>query len=940
MHYKIKHMFCTLFAILLYSNSYAQSTEVKKDSIDRKEVTLSADTLSFSLPKNDTLTAKNDSVAVKKRKKTKKDPKTFVFEPSKDAIESEITYSASDSIVFVGGGDAFLYGKASINYQTLELNSDNISLDIENSTVKARGKVDSTGALVETPIFKDGPDEYESESMDYNYKSGKGLIRGVITQQQDGYITSDKARKNPDNTFLMRDGKYTTCDNHDNPHFYLNLTKAKVVPKNCVVTGPAYFVLLDVPIPLVIPFAYFPFSSAYKSGLLMPTFGEDSRDGFYLRNGGYYFAINDYVDLAVRGDIYSKGSWGVNGTSRYIRRYKHSGNLLFSYQVTGSGEKGMPNYAEMKDMKIRWTHKQDSKANPFSTFSASVNYSTSAYNKNNTRSYYNASSYAENNKSSSINFAYQFPESVFSLQTNLTINQRQSDSTLSITFPSLTVSMNRIYPFQRKVMVGSKKWYEKIYFNYNFNAENSVSMKQDKLMWSSEIQSANDFFTDLEATHRLSFGASYNILKYLVLSPNISYNEKWYHKTQDLSWNENLAKVDTAYHYGLFFRNEFSASVNLNTTLYGFYKPLKWMGGKKIAAIRHMCVPTVGFSYRPDFDHMITPFPGLRDPYYGSYIRPVPGMELSDVKPIDYARMRGGGTHSNGPSGNVNLSLSNNVEMKVRTDRDTTGYKKISLIDNLMLSTSYNVFADSLNWSDISANVRFKLPGNTTFSVNSRWTPYTYQLNDYGSPTRVDVTEMEKNHRLARMTNASTSLSYNFNNNTFKKKEKSEDQIKGEPTSSDEYEDTDPDVLDKQGPRRLRDKKKDNSKKDDEGYEKFSLPWNFNISASVSYGDKKFNKERLTYDQDWSCMLNFSGSFTFTHNWSFNYSSGYDVIRKEISYTTCGISRSLHCWSASLNLVPFGYNQSFNFTIHANSSLLQDLKYEKSSSPSDHPSWY
>jgi len=271
----------------------------------------------------------------------------------------------------------------------------------------------------------------------------------------------------------------------------------------------------------------------------------------------------------------------VNGTSRYIRRYKHSGNLLFSYQVTGSGEKGMPNYTEMKDMKIRWTHKQDAKANPFSTFSASVNYSTSAYNKNNTRSYYNASSYAENNKSSSINYAYQFPESVFSLQTNLTINQRQSDSTLSITFPSLTVSMNRIYPFQRKVVVGSKKWYEKIYFNYNFSADNSVSMKQDKLMWSSEIQTADDFFTDLEATHRLSFGASYNILKYLVLSPSISYNEKWYHKTQDLSWNENLAKVDTAYHYGLFFKNDFSASVNLNTTLYGFYKPLKWMVERK-----------------------------------------------------------------------------------------------------------------------------------------------------------------------------------------------------------------------------------------------------------------------------------------------------------------------------------------------------------------------
>ncbi len=919
------------------ANAQSDGIDSARIAVDTMRLTMKHDA---KIDTADRFTPAGDTVQASAKKKI--DRTTHEFEASSDAIDAIITYSASDSIIFRGSGEAYLYGHAKINYESLELQSDNISLDLENNTVKARGKQDSTGAWIETPIFKDGGDQYESESMDYNFKSKKGLIRGVITQQDDGYITSDMARKNPDNTFLMKDGKYTTCDHFDNPHFYLNLTKAKVMPKKFVVTGPAYFVLLDVPIPLVIPFAYFPFTGSYSSGLLMPTFGEDRRQGFYLRNGGYYFAINDYVDLAVRGDIYTKGSWALNGTSRYKKRYKYNGNLLLSYQVTATGEKEMPDYQEYKDLKIRWTHKQDAKANPFSTFSASVNYSTSSYNKNNNRSYYNATSYSENNKSSSINYAYQFPESPFSLQANMTLNQRQSDSTLAITFPDINLSMTRIYPFQRKKVIGSKKWYEKIYFNWNFDVDNTVTMKQDKLIWSSEIQTANDFFADITASHRVNLGASYNVFKYLLISPSINYSEKWYHKSMDMNWDNDNAKIDTVYNYGMYFRNELSAGVNFNTQLYGFYKPLKWMGGKKIAAIRHLFQPSASFSYAPNTDHFMSPIPGLRNEYFGSYYRPVPGYQDS-LRTVDYSHFGGGSPSARSGRGAINLSVSNNLEMKVRSDKDSTGYKKISLIDNLTLNTSYNIFADSLKWSDIGANVRIKLPGNTTFNVNSRWTPYTYQLNDYGAPTRVNVTEMEKNHRLARMTTIGTSLSYTFTNNTFKKKKKNEENPnapKGESLRSDEFVDTDIDVQELGSPQRLRDKKKTDGNTSPDGYQKINIPWSFSVSANISYGDKKFNKQKLTYDQELNCILTFYGSISLTNNWNFTFNSGYNIVDREISYTTCGITRNLHCWGASLNLVPFGVNQSFNFSIHANSSLLQDLKYEKSSSPNDHPAWY
>ncbi len=831
----------------------------------------------------------------------------------KETINAEIIYSARDSIVFYGGGVAYLYGNAQVNYEKMELISDNIRINMDSSNVQARGRIDSTGTLVETPIFKDGADQYESKSIDYNFKTQKGFIRGVITQQGDGFITSDRAKKLEDNVFLMIDGKYTTCDDHEHPHFYLNLTKAKVKPNQFVVAGPAYLVLADVPLPLVLPFGYFPFTEKYSSGILMPSYGEESSRGFFLRNGGYYFALSDYFDLAIRGDIYTKGSWGINATTRYRKRYKYSGNFYASYMVTIDGEKTLADYSRSNDMKITWSHTQDPKANPFSTFSASVNYSSVKYNKNNVDSRFSPTVYGENNTSSSINYNYRFPETPFSVNANMTANQRQSDSTLALTLPTLRVDMSRVFPLKSANRIGKEKWFEKIYLTYNFDFTNSIVSKQDEIFnspWDNGIK------------HQLNLGASYNLFKYLTLSPGVRYSERWYFKKIEQSWDENSVVRDTISNQ--FYRvNGFDASVDFSTQLFGFFKPIPALFGTKVDMIRHVFQPTVGFSWSPDFGGFEPAFTdkARREwQYFGSYYRPVP--YTNDSTRIDYGYFDG--TAYGGPSresrGNVNFSISNNLEMKVTSKKDTTGFRKITLIDNLSASMSYNVFADSLNWSDISTSMRLKLTKNVSVTVNANFTPYVVRLDQFQNPVRVNKTEWKENGRLARMTNVRTSFGYSFSNDMFKKKDKTGNE---------------------------KDEKKDNpaeNKKEQEfgedGYLLFKMPWNFRFDYSVSYSDYMFNKERLEYEKKLNQTLSFSGNITFSKNWQFNFSSGWDFETKKIAYSSCGISRDLHCWAASLNLVPFGTNRSYFFLIHVKSSLLQDLKYEKQSDPGSSPVWY
>lgn len=886
----------------------AFSTEANDEKLKDAAITGSTNSTEVQNPisKNDSLP--KDSINAKQKK---------------ESLNSEVNYSAADSVVFYAGGIAYLYGDAKVDYEEMSLTSNRIRINMDSTLVQARCGVDSTGETIGTPLFKEGSEEYESKSIDYNYKTKKGLIHGVITQQGDGYITSDRAKKMEDNTFLMIDGKYTTCDNHEHPHFYIDLTKAKVRPKEFVVAGPAYLVIADVPLPLFLPFGYFPFTSKYSSGLLMPTYGEESSRGFYLRNGGYYFALSDYYDLALRADIYTKGSWGVNATSRYRKKYKYSGNLFASYQYTTSGEETLPDFSSSKDLKITWTHTQDPKANPFSTFSASVNYSSVQYNKNNLDSYYKPDVFGENNKSSSINYSYRFPETPFSLNANVTANQRQSDSTLALTLPTLYFNMARIYPFKKSERIGKEKWYEKTYFNYNINFSNSITTKQDKLMGSSL---ANDWQNGVK--HQMNFGSSYTIMKYLIVSPSINYNEKWYFRKVIQRWNTEKGAIEDSSVNNFYRINNISANLDFSTQLFGFYKPMPFLFGDKINMIRHVMQPTVGLTWSPYCDRFYPSFGRTGWEYFSYYQRPVPNS--NEVDNIKYGYFNRGifGGASTSRVGSLNFGLTNNVEMKVTSQKDSSGFKKITLIDNLSLNASYNMLADSLKWSDISSSLRLKFTKDLSLTINANFTPYVYQLDAYGNPVQVNVTEFDRNGRIARLTSARTSFGYSFNNDTFRKKEK---DTKKEEDSADE----DSEMTEKQ-----KAKEKERSEYDEQGYLKFALPWTFRFDYTISYSDYTFNKRKLEYDKKVTQSLNFSGSFNFSKNWSFSYSSGYDFETKELSYSSIGINRNLHCWSASFSMVPFGAYQSYNFHISVNSSLLQDLKYEKRSNPNDNPAWY
>ena len=886
----------------------AFSTEANDEKLKDAAITGSTNSTEVQNPisKNDSLP--KDSINAKQKK---------------ESLNSEVNYSAADSVVFYAGGIAYLYGDAKVDYEEMSLTSNRIRINMDSTLVQARCGVDSTGETIGTPLFKEGSEEYESKSIDYNYKTKKGLIHGVITQQGDGYITSDRAKKMEDNTFLMIDGKYTTCDNHEHPHFYIDLTKAKVRPKEFVVAGPAYLVIADVPLPLFLPFGYFPFTSKYSSGLLMPTYGEESSRGFYLRNGGYYFALSDYYDLALRADIYTKGSWGVNATSRYRKKYKYSGNLFASYQYTTSGEETLPDFSSSKDLKITWTHTQDPKANPFSTFSASVNYSSVQYNKNNLDSYYKPDVFGENNKSSSINYSYRFPETPFSLNANVTANQRQSDSTLALTLPTLYFNMARIYPFKKSERIGKEKWYEKTYFNYNINFSNSITTKQDKLMGSSL---ANDWQNGVK--HQMNFGSSYTIMKYLIVSPSINYNEKWYFRKVIQRWNTDKGAIEDSSVNNFYRINNISANLDFSTQLFGFYKPVPFLFGDKINMIRHVMQPTVGLTWSPYCDRFYPSFGRTGWEYFSYYQRPVPNS--NEVDNIKYGYFNRGifGGASTSRVGSLNFGLTNNVEMKVTSQKDSSGFKKITLIDNLSLNASYNMLADSLKWSDISSSLRLKFTKDLSLTINANFTPYVYQLDAYGNPVQVNVTEFDRNGRIARLTSARTSFGYSFSNDTFRKKEKNN---KKEEDSADE----DSEMTEKQ-----KAKEKERSEYDEQGYLKFALPWTFRFDYTISYSDYTFNKRKLEYDKKVTQSLNFSGSFNFSKNWSFSYSSGYDFETKELSYSSIGINRNLHCWSASFSMVPFGAYQSYNFHIGVNSSLLQDLKYEKRSNPNDNPAWY
>jgi lipopolysaccharide assembly outer membrane protein LptD (OstA) len=864
-----------------------------------------------------------DTVSVKNENKTKS-----------NQIDAEIEYSAKDSIVFLGNGTGFLHGQSDIKYKNINLKADFVRIKMDSSIVYAHGTTDSVGTKIGEPVFKEGESEYKSKELAYNLKSKKGFIRQAVTQQGEGYIISDKTKKTEDDILCIAGGKYTTCEDHDHPHFYLSLSKGKVKPGSYVVAGPSHLVVLDVPLPIVIPFGFFPFTDKYSSGVLMPTFVDELTRGFGLTNGGYYFAINDYVDMEIKGDIYTKGTWGVSATSSYRKNYKYSGNLNISYREDVTGEKDMADYSKANNMSIRWSHSQDQKANPYRTLSASVNFSTSGYNKSNVSSYYRPELNSENTKGSSVSFSQRFPESPFSISGSMLINQRTKDSTVSLTLPNISISMSRIYPFKRKNAVGNERWYEKISMSYSGTMANSIDTKENLLFKSSLV---NDWRNGMR--HSIPISATFNLLKYINVSPSINYTERWYLQSVDKSWDIANQKEVTEKKNGFNRVYDFNMGVSASTKLYGFYMPIRSIFGDKVDRIRHVLTPSIGFSYLPDFGDPMWGF-------YGTYTKSVidnTSLTGYNDQQVQYSHYVGSlyGAPGVGKSGNINFSLGNNVEMKLRNDNDTTGTKpfnKISLIDNLSVSGGYNLAADSMQWSQFSSNIRLKFGERHSLSLSGAFDPYMYVVNGKYL-TRVNKLRWE-NGGFPRFLGTSTSYSYTINNDTFKKKDK-----KNNPNTSDEQRKTTDDEsnlnkADKKENTAQKDKK--DAEKSEDGYQKLAIPWSISASYSVRYGNtSEIDYEKAEYKMNFTHNLSFSGDLSLTTNWKFSTSTSYDFEAKKFTYTNINITRNLHCWTMTGSVVPFGIYKSYNVRIGVNASMLQDLKWDKKSEYSNNTiTWY
>jgi hypothetical protein len=874
-----------------------------------------------SIP-SDTLALKNDTV-------------------KSGAIDAPIHIHSVDSsyMVLEGKNMLYLFGKASVTQESRNLEAEYIELDADSSLLYATFSLDSIGEKFGFPVYTEGDQQYEMEKVWFNFKSKKMYIEQVITQQGEGYLTSQKTKKMPNDDLFLKDGRYTTCDDHDHPHWWFQLTEAKVRKGKSVVAGPTYLVIEDVPIPIAVPFGFFPFSKDYSSGILMPTFDDEMTRGFSLRNGGYYFAFSDYVDMELRGEIYTKGSWGLSTRSKYIKKYKFTGSIDAGYIVTITGDKDtkeLPgsDYSKKKDFKVNWSHRQDQKANPFLQFSASVNFTTSTYNRNSLNEIY-SNNFTDNNKSSTVQLTYKHPTLPISIVTNAAVSQTLRDTTLNVSFPNMTFTLSQIYPFKKKVQIGDPKWYEKIYLSYTGALKNSISnVKESEFLKKNVI---NDWQNGM--THTIPFSASFNLLKYISINPSVNYSGYWYTtkvtKQYDMERNA-LVPRDTL--HGFYPVHNYTASIGANTKLYGMYKPLPILGKwSKGMVIRHMMTPSVSFSGIPDLSGQ-----SFEKIYYTDPLDEAKNREF--VYSYFENQMGGGGSQTK--SGSLRISLDNNLEAKVPI-AGTDSTRKVSIIDNFSLGTSYNFIADSLNWSDKDVSFRFKLFGHP-LSFQTRFETYYY--NDTGQ--RINKIRPG----LGRFTGTQTGYSFSLNNGTIQKaldklfgREGNKENNKNIPNGENEEglydEGLEEDLMEnpdepKNGDNAsLLQKKKKEGEYDDDGYLMQSIPWNLSCNYSISYRYGSFNKEKREYDYKISQTMGISGSITPSKGWNFSFNTSYDFDLKKFAYMQCSLSREMHCWTMSASIMPVGPYQSYNFTIAVKSSILRDLKYTQSSNYRDAMNW-
>jgi hypothetical protein len=849
------------------------------------------------ITKTDSLKTSLDSVVV---------DSTRIRESNQGAIKAPINYSAKDSMMIsLKTKMVYSYGEANIKMDKMNLDAGFIKVNMDSDYIYAKPLINEQGEEEGVPKFQQGSENYDVDSMKYNFESKKGIIYGVITEQAGGYLHGTKTKIQPNKEVHIYDGKFTTCD-AKHPHFYIELTKAKVIPEKRIVSGPFYFVLADIPVPVGMPFGLFPNQRENQSGIIMPSYGEEKRRGFFLQNGGYYFAINDYVDLAVIGEIYTNGSWGINLQSKYRKRYKFGGNFNLNYQNLVESEPDLPDYSQSTQFRVVLNYRRDQKANPTSTFNTALNFSSSKFNQYNS---YNPDAFANNNTSSSIAYTKTWPGKPFNFSMNASMNQNLKQKNISLQLPTITFNMNKQFPFKKKIPTGKQKWYEKVSVGFNSNFKNSLNIGDSLLFEQEALEQMEN-----GAQYTIPVSVSSKILKHIIFSPSLNYQGRVYSKYLNQNWYDaDVVEEDTIREEGYYIDTisginhlvDFSVAASFSTTLYG----MKQFKRGKIAAIRHVMQPTASISFRPDFGKEFW------DYYRTDSTKVRYNADSSEVFYDDtYSRYGNGifGVPSAGESGVISLGLRNNFEMKVHSKDTAEEFKKIVLLENLRFGTSYNIAADSLNWAPLTMAATTKFFKKLSFQYTG-----SVELYKRDSAGRlINTTFIEDDRVLGHLTRSSISLSGRISSEQFKKDKgksegKSEENEKGMPGR----EQTD------------KNKKKDNEVSD----YNFSAPWDINIRYSFSYSSN-YDTKLQDYKSDFNQTINTTANLKLNNKWKIGARFDYDIQERELSYWSMNFHRDLHCWEMSFNFVPFGTYQSYMFRINIKSSIFQGLEWKRQNS--------
>lgn len=851
-----------LITCLLHSESFAQeskdvNSEQFKDSISTSIIQILDSNQLDSAQKSllDSTTAKNDTMI------------------SKDAIESKVEQTAKDSIrIDLGTKKMFLYKDAQVNYEQIQLNADYVEVDLDENKVSANGIPDSSGKFQGLPVFKEGAQEYNAGEITYNYNTKKGKISEVKTQEGDGYIKGNEVKKTETEVMYIRNGYYTTC-NLDHPHFSLATTKLKVIPNDKIVTGPTILKVDGVPTPLGLPFGFFPNKKGRSSGIIVPTYGDSRNLGFFLRNGGFYWGINDNIDLSLTADVYSLGSWGTNMMSRYNKRYRYRGNINLSRSTIKESFPELPDYVENQEFFIRWTHQQDPKARPSSRFSANVNVGTSRNFTNNLNSF--TQDFLTNTFQSSISYTNSFPGTPLNMTVSARHNQNTRTGAFNVNLPDLALNASRVYPFKTFGKIGNEWWrsvYKNFGLSYSGNATNQLSTIDTLISLNNLNELSKDFRNGVR--HSVPISTSFKLFKYFNINPSVNYSEVWAFETirKSVDPETNRAVLDTI--NGFTRGSNYSLNSALTTKIYGMFQYKKG----PIKAIRHVMTPSVSFNYQPENTT------GL--------------LSYTDTtgKEIEYSIYESGvyGRPDRRESGNLGFGLINNLEMKVKSKKDSTGVKKITIFENLSFNASYNAFTDTLKWSPVAVNARTRLGRLLTFQINGSLDPYGLDTN--GNKINTSWNQ-QTGGKFVRLTSGSAAINLGLggrsrNGNQKKKSEfASEEELELINNNLHKYID-------------------------------FSIPWSLNIQYNIRYSKPGF-EEFITQ------TLNFNGDITVTDNWKVGFNSGWDFERKDFTYTSLNINRDLHCWQLAVNWIPFGIRQSYNITLNVKSAVLQDLKLNR-----------